>query len=69
MALFGLFSVIDGSCEFWMGSFPKNIQLKLEFLKALFLVWHFLLYINALPHFVCNIIINADDTTLYFKCD
>ena len=30
----------------------------------------FLLYINDLPDYViCNIAINADDTTLYSKCD
>ena len=29
----------------------------------------FLLYINNLPDDICNIFINADDTTLYSKCD
>ena len=30
----------------------------------------FLLYINDLPHdVICDIAINADDTTLYSKCD
>ena len=30
----------------------------------------FLLYINDLPDdVICNIAINADDTTLYSKCD
>ena len=30
----------------------------------------FLLYINDLPDdVICNIVIYADDTTLYFKCD
>ena len=42
----------------------------LEFLKDLFLVLHFLLYINDLPNdVICNIVIYADDTTLYSKCD
>ena len=43
----------------------------LVFLKGLFLVLKlFLLYINDLPDYViCNIAINADDTTLYSKCD
>ena len=42
----------------------------LEFLKALFLVLHFLLYINYLPDdVICNIDIYADDATLYSKCD
>ena len=44
-ALFLLFSVIDGFEWFWMRSFHKNIQLLLEFLKALFLVLHFSYYI------------------------
>ena len=31
---------------------------------------HFLLYINDLPDdIICDIAINADDTTLYSKCD
>ena len=41
-----------------MGSFHKNIQLMLEFLKAPFLVLHFTYYtlINDFPHdVICNI--------------
>ena len=38
LALFLLFSVIDGSEWFWMGSLHKNIQLMLEIIKAPFLV-------------------------------
>ena len=41
LALFLLFSVIDGFKWFWMESPHKNIQLMLEFLKGLFLVLHF----------------------------
>ena len=41
LALFLLFSVIDGFEWFWMGSLHKNIQLMLEFLKPPFLVLHF----------------------------
>ena len=41
LALFLLFSVIDGFEWFWMESLHKNIQLMLEFLKAPFLVLHF----------------------------
>ena len=53
-----------------MGSLHKNIQLVLEFVKAPFLVIHFLLYINDLPgNVICDIAINADDTILYSKCD
>ena len=40
LALFRLFSVIDGLEWFWMGSLQKNIQLMLEFLKAPFFVQH-----------------------------
>ena len=41
ISLFLLFSVIDGFKWFWMASLYKNIQLMLEFLKALFLGLHF----------------------------
>ena len=41
LALFLLFSVIDGFEWFWMESLHKNIQLMLEFLKGPFLVAHF----------------------------
>ena len=44
LALFLLFSVIDGFEWFWMESLHKNIQLTLEFLKAPFLVLHFSYY-------------------------
>ena len=36
LALFLLFSVIDGFGWFWMGRLPKNIQLMLDFLKGPF---------------------------------
>ena len=41
LALFLLFSVIDGFEWFWITSLQKNIQLMLEFLMAPFLVLHF----------------------------
>ena len=44
LVLFVLFSVIDDSEWFLMGSLHKNIQLILESLKALFLVAHFSYY-------------------------
>ena len=44
LALFLLFSVIDDLEWFEMESLHKNIQLMLEFLKALFLVLHFSYY-------------------------
>ena len=36
LALFDLFSVIDGHRWFWMESLHKNIQLMVEFLKIPF---------------------------------
>ena len=44
MALYLLFSVIDGFEWFWMESLHKNIQLMLAFLKASFSVLHFSYY-------------------------
>ena len=68
-----LFTVIGGFRWFWIGSLRKNFQLILEFFKASFLVLHFscsYYTLNDLPdHIIWYIIISADDTTLYFKCD
>ena len=67
MALFRLVSVIDGFEWFWIESLLKNIQLTLEFLKVPVLV---LLYIKYfLDDVICNIALEADDTTVYCKCD
>ena len=44
LALFLIFSVIDGYEWFWMESLHRNIQLLMEFLKAPFLVLHFSYY-------------------------
>ena len=44
LALFLVFSVIDGFNWFWMGSLHYNIQLMLELVKALLLVLHFSYY-------------------------
>ena len=65
------FSVIDGFKWFGMESLLKNIQLKLKFLKAPFLVLHFSCYIlmNLPDDVICNIAIYVEDTTLYSKCD
>ena len=59
LVLFFLFSVIEGLEWFWTESLHKNIQLMLEFLKVPFLVLHF----------SCYIVVYADDTTHYSKCD
>ena len=71
LALFLLFSVIDGLEWFWMKSLLKNFELMLEFLKAPFLgPTLFLLYINDLnDNVICDIVIYANDTTLYSRCD
>ena len=59
LALFIIFSLIDGFEWFWMGSLHKNI-----------LTTFFLLYIKYLPDdVICNIAIYADDTTFYSKFD
>ena len=48
-----------------MWSLHKNIQLKLEFVKAVIGPTLYLQYINSLPDdAICNTAIHADDTTL-----
>ena len=61
-ALCLLFSVIDGLEWFWMESLHKNISPGSILGPTLFI-----LYINDLSDNV--IVIYADDTTLYSKCD
>ena len=64
-ALFCLFSVIDKFEWPWVVNLCNNIQLKLVFFKAPFLILHFPLYFNDLPDDgICNIAISADDTGL-----
>ena len=55
----------------WTGSLHKNIQLVLEFLKTSFLVLHFSYYTLTTFLVMLSVILlsNADDTTLYSKCD
>ena len=62
LALFLLFSVVDGFEWFWMESLQEYSVNAGPTL--------FLLYINDLPDdVICNIAIYADDTTVYSKCD
>ena len=70
LALFCLFSVIDGFGWFWMESFHKNIQLMLEFLKVPLLVLHFSYYTLMTILIMSSLILSSIlDTTLYSKCD
>ena len=65
LALFCLFSVIDGFKWFWW-EHPVNAGVLQDSISGPTL---FLLYINDLPEdVVCNIVIYADDTSLYSKC-
>ena len=72
LALFFLFSVINGFGWFWMDmmssqGYPVDAVVPQGSIidPTLFLV-----YINDLPDdVVCNIAVYADDTTLYSKCD
>ena len=51
-ALFLLFSVIDGFELFWIAGLHKDIQLMLQFLKALSMVLQFSYYIYTLMIFL-----------------
>ena len=72
LALFFLFSVINGFGWFWMDmmssqGYPVDAVVPQGSIidPTLFLV-----YINDLPDdVVCNIAVYADDITLYSKCD
>ena len=65
MALFYLFSVVDGFAWFWMVSYRNNNMLMLELLKALFLVPHYALmtHLGILPVILLSMLI-----TLYSSC-
>ena len=66
MAIFCLFSVIDGFEWFWIGSLYKSIQSMLGLFRATFLVLHVSYYIYELPDdVICSIAIYVDDTTHY----
>ena len=68
LALFLLFSVIDCFKWFWKSSqeYPVNAGVPQGFIDCPIL---FLLYIDNLPDIICDIAINADNSTRYSKCD
>ena len=55
--------VLDGKSS---EEYPVNAGVPQGFISSPTL---FLLYINDLPDVICDIVIHADDTTLYAKCD
>ena len=57
LVLFPLSSVIDSFGWSWMRSLHKNIQLMLEFLKALFLVLHFSYYTLIMTFMMLSVIL------------
>ena len=70
LALFLLFSVIDSFKWFWMESLHKNIQLRLDFLKALYLVLYFSYYtLMTFPTMLSVIVLSVLMILLYSKCD
>ena len=70
LALFHLFTLIDGFKRFWMGIFSKECSVNTGVPQGSILgSTLFLLYINHLPDVICITAIYADDTTLYSKCD
>ena len=59
-----------------MGSLHKNIQIMLDFIKAIFLDLHFSYYTSMAflmelyyLYLICNLAICADGTTFYSNCD
>ena len=70
LALFLLFSAIDGFEWFWMEILYKNNQLMLDFLKVPFLVLHFYYYtLMIFLMMLSDVAIYADDTAVCSKCD
>ena len=70
LALFPLFSVIEGFEWFWKESLHKNIQLIWCSSRLHPWSFFFLPYINDLPgKVIYNLAIYADDSTLYCKYD
>ena len=64
LALFLLFSVIDGFEWFWMESLYKNIQLMLGFLKPPFLDLHVLCYTLMTFLMMLSVILSCSDVVV-----
>ena len=59
LALFPLFSVIDGFGSFWMENLHNKIQLMLKFRKALFLVIHIFYYLSMTFPLILSVILRT----------
>ena len=69
LVLFLLFSVIDSSERFWMESLHKNIQLRMEILKAPFLVLHLSGYTLMVFLMMLSVVLISMRIILNQKCD
>ena len=59
LALFPLFSVIDGFGSFWMENLHNKIQLMLKFRKALFLDIHIFYYLSMTFPLILSVILRT----------
>ena len=69
LALFLLFSVIDSLERFWIESLHKNIQLRMEILKAPFLVLHLSVYTLMVFLMMLSVVLISMLIIVNQKCD